>query len=616
MKVLCVAEKPSIAKEVTSVLSGGRSTRRDSRSKYNANFDFKFTFPGHGLCDVTMTSVTGHITSMDFPAEYAWGRVPPGRLLDAPVKIQPDKSKLAIHQNIANEARSANYLMIWTDCDREGEAIGYEILEAAKKGNTRLSLSSVWRPHFSHLEKNHILSAARNPQNLNMKTVEAVHCRQEVDLRVGASFTRLLTDILRRSKLVDEIVSYGTCQFPTLGFVVDRYKRVKNFVPEKFWYISTSVEKSNQTVSFSWAKTHFFDRLFVVMLYEECMKSTHGTIKGVTRKPTSNFKPFPLTTVSLQKDCATYFKMSAKEALDAAEKLYQSGWISYPRTETDMFPPEMDLRSIIQTHTQDSRWGHYATSLMTVDGKYGIPRKGRNNDKSHPPIHPVKYVNLETITNDKQRKVYEYVVRRFLACCSTDAKGFQTVAELQWGNETFRASGLEVTEKNYLDVYTYRTWSSTEQLPPFVAGERVNLKSAEVKEGKTSPPNHMTETELIALMDANGIGTDATIAEHIHKIEQRSYITKKKTGKSHIILPTELGMGLIEAFSSISFANNISLSKPFLRKRLESLLKEIEEGRATKEFSLRETISLYKNAFALTAEEQSVLVNEFKKFQT
>lgn len=613
MKVLCVAEKPSIAKEVALILGGGHVLRRTSPSKYNMNFDFRFDFPGYGVCDVTMTSVTGHINLVDFPPEYAWGKVPPGRLFDVVVKEQADKSKSGIHRNLAAEARMADLLMIWTDCDREGEAIGYEIFQAALKGNRRLEVADVWRAHFSHLERSHIVQAAKRPLRLNMNTVHAVNCRQEVDLKVGASFTRLLTDLLRRSKLHTETVSYGTCQFPTLGFVVDRYKRVKNFVAEKFWYIYVEVKKGDTAV-FKWTKGHYFDRMFVVMLYQKCMASKRATIKSVIKKPTSNFKPFPLTTVLLQKDCATYFKITAKQALDAAEKLYQSGWISYPRTETDQFPDEMDLQKIVQTHTNDAKWGQYAQQLVL--GGFRQPRKGKNNDKSHPPIHPVKYTKLASISDPNQKKVYEYVVRRFLACCSEDAKGFQTVATLQWGDELFTASGLEVSQRNYLDIYIYKKWTSSKELPPFEAGETVDITVGEVKEGKTSPPRHMTEPELIALMDANGIGTDATIAEHINKIETRLYILKKKSGGTDLIIPTELGMGLIEGFSSINYHNNISLSKPFLRKRLEVLLTEIEQGRVSKDNGLKETIDLYKKAFAATVENEAILVNEFKKYQS
>lgn len=614
MKVLCVAEKPSIAKEVTNILSGGKLVRRNSPSKYNSNFDFKFDFPGHGVCDVTMTSVTGHINRTDFPAQYGWGKVPPGRLFELPIEVKIDKDKAAIHRNISTEARNSTYLMIWTDCDREGEAIGYEIFEAAQKGNRSISFNHVWRSHFSHLERNHILNAARNPTGLDMKVVDAVNCRQELDLRVGASFTRLLTDALRGQKNIPSPVSYGTCQFPALGFVVDRYKRVKSFKEEKFWYLQADVEKDGQTAHFNWTRGRFFDRLYVITLYQECMKNPHGKIDSVTKKPTSNYKPYPLTTVQLQKDCSTFYKMSAKATLDAAEKLYTGGWISYPRTETDKFPRAMNLKSIVETQTQDSRWGQFARELL--DGGFSQPREGKNDDKSHPPIHPVKFQKLEAIKDDNQRKVYEYVVRRFLACCSTDAKGFQTVATLVWGNEIFKATGLEVSELNYLKVYTYRKWLSSETLPPFQQGESIPIKFSEVKEGKTGPPNHMTETELIALMDANGIGTDATIADHIDRIGARSYIQKVKKGGSEIIVPTELGIGLIEGFSSINFENNISLSKPSLRKRLEVLLKEVETGRRTKDQALKENVDLYRKAFVTTAENQAILINEYKKYQT
>ena len=127
-----------------------------------------------------------------------------------------------------------------------------------------------------------------------------------------------------------------------------------------------------------------------------------------------------------------------------------------------------------------------------------MPRNGSHDDKAHPAIHPVNYVAIDSLTSADEKKVYEYVVRRFLACCSKDAVGHQTTATLQWGNETFTASGLIVTEKNYLEIYTYKKWETTKQLPPLEEGEKVRISSGQMKEGETSPPNHMTETELIA----------------------------------------------------------------------------------------------------------------------
>ena len=102
-----------------------------------------------------------------------------------------------------------------------------------------------------------------------------------------------------------------------------------------------------------------------------------------------------------------------------------------------------------------------------TNGGFNWPREGRHNDKAHPPIHPVNYVTPGALANDQERKVYEFVVRRFLACCSEDARGELTQIEITLGMEVFKASGLRVIERNYLDVYPYDRWESSQQLPEF-----------------------------------------------------------------------------------------------------------------------------------------------------
>lgn len=607
MKILCVAEKPSIAKEVANILSGGQVRVRNSANKYVKNYDFTFDFPQTGRCDVTMTSVLGHITNIDFPPAYSWNKCVPGKLFSAP--IIEVVSKKDVHKNIATEARHASNLMIWTDCDREGEFIGHEIFQAALLGNPRLQVDEVWRSQFSHLERSHVLRAAKNPVKLDLNAVAAVGCRMEIDLRVGAGFTRFLSDLLKRSGAIPlekgQVVSYGTCQFPTLGFVVDRYTRVKSFIPEPFWHINIRVKKDDTIVPFTWRTGHVFDRLYAVLVYQACLQHKDATVTSITTRPTSNWRPLPLTTVELQKDCSSYFKMSAKRALDAAEKLYNKGFLSYPRTETDRFPATMNLQTVIQTQAQDATWGNYASGLL--QGKFKQPRAGTHDDKAHPPIHPVKYVALSALSSVDEKKIYEYVVRRFLACCSDDAKGNQTKAVVQWGSETFTASGLAVTERNYLDVYTYKKWLSTQELPNYQQGESVKLTSSQLQEGKTSPPKYMTESELIALMDANGIGTDATIAEHIDKIINRGYVVKVKQGSTDYILPSEFGMGLVRGFDAIEF-DNISLSKPFLRKQLETSLQKVVDGTTTKQNVLDAIVHLYKQAYAQSTQNGQVIV--------
>ncbi|GEQ66705.1 hypothetical protein JCM33374_g368 [Metschnikowia sp. JCM 33374] len=616
MKILCVAEKNSIAKEVAKILSGGRSSVRDSTWKYVKNYDFSCNFPGVGRCNVTMTAVSGHIMGTDFGPEFGWGKCPPGRLFEAPIicKVSPDKENRCqkIHDNIAKEARTADRLMIWTDCDREGEYIGWEIFHIASSKNPRLSHQNTWRAQFSHLEPSHILSACANPKSLDMRLVEAVETRMEFDLRVGTSFTRFLTNTYKSKKLVDDtdVVSYGTCQFPTLSFVVDRYLRVRNFTPEPFWAIDASVAHATRNVALTWERGHLFDKAFVAIIYARLLRSPDAaSVSSMTTKPTSHYKPFPLTTVELQKCCSKFFRMSAKHALDAAESLYTAGFISYPRTETDSFPANMDLRAYVEKQKQDASWGAYASRLLSADDAFRAPRAGKHDDKAHPPIYPVKYVAASALKGD-QKKVYEFVVRRFLACCSDDARGLQTKVEIRWDSEKFSASGLQVTQRNFLDVYTYTDWKSSVMLPEFTPGQPVKIHSAKLKEGKTSPPNYMSETELIALMDANGIGTDATIADHIDKIISRNYIARRKSGKTEFFIPTSLGISLIQAFDAI-LIDRISLSKPFLRRALEGFLVRISRGEISKQDVISQLLPLYKEAFLESNQKSQVMIQTF-----
>lgn len=505
-------------------------------AKYTKNYTFPYQFPTWGRCEVTMTSVLGHLVSQDFDSQYKnWNDCDPISLFEANIVTYVDTDKKPIADNIQQQARYCQMLYIWTDCDREGENIGSEIRDIAAKGNPIFRQSDkVARARFSNIEHNHVVNAARNPIRLDEMQSNAVASRIELDLRIGASFTRQLTLSIRNLLPINsdtgkgQVISYGGCQFPTLGFVVDRYFRVRNFVPETFWGVKVMHEKDGIKVNFSWARGHLFDRMAVIIFYERCLVAKMAKVVKVQTKPTSKWKPLPLTTVELQKCASRFLRMDSQRAMKIAEDLYNKGWISYPRTETDQFDKDMNLQALCQKQTQGGLWAAFAQAL--VAGGFSQPRNGRNNDKAHPPIHPVNFVNPQQLSPD-EKQVHEFVVRRFLACCSEDARGSKTEIEILYGAEAFKATGLTVMERNYLDVYPYDKWTSSQELPHFREGERFEPTEARLYDGKTSPPGYLTEPELIGLMDANGIGTDATMAEHIAKVQERQYVdTRPRVG--------------------------------------------------------------------------------------
>ncbi|KAH0542900.1 hypothetical protein FGG08_002760 [Glutinoglossum americanum] len=556
------------------------------------------------------------------------------------------KPNSAIADNINREARNAKALFIWTDCDREGEYIGSEVSQIALKANPNLEVK---RAKFSNIERAHVFRAARNPIDLDERQVSAVAARCELDLRIGASFTRLQTlSIQPLGPELQNVISYGSCQFPTLGFVVDRYFRVRNFVPETFWYIMVAHLRDDINIAFSWRRVHLFDRMAVTILFERCIVSRIAKVTKVQTKPTSKWRPLPLTTVELQKLGSRLLGMDSQTVMKIAEELYTKGFISYPRTETDQFDREMDLRALIEKQTVDKNWGAYARGLL--GGNFRHPRAGRNNDQAHPPIHPVSYVASDALTTGEHRRIYEFVVRRFLACCSEDAKGDATTIEIEFGDENFHAHGLLVRERNYLDVYPYERWESSQQLPNFTVDEQFVPTEAVMMEGQTGPPGYLTEPELIALMDANGIGTDATMAEHIAKIKEREYVICRprsgvarhdgngdervvgggrggrgqrgrgggprargagsdggRGGRNTIVelIPSTLGVALVEGYNSMGFES--SLTKPFLRKEMELKMKAICEGRKTRSDVVEESLGQYREVFIITSRRIDIL---------
>lgn len=216
--------------------------------------------------------------------------------------------------------------------------------------------------------------------------------------------------------------------------------------------------------------------------------------------------------------------------------------------------------------------------------------------------------------------MYEFVVRRFLACCSEDAKGQTSEVEIQYGDEFFHAKGLIVLEKNYLEVYVYDKWESSQQLPDFRMGEVFEPTEAKIFDGKTTAPNYLTEPELIGLMDANGIGTDATMAEHIAKVKNRYYVGvhTRGTGRNAVkeLIPTRLGIALVEGYDNVvtGLPDSPSMSKPFLRKEMELRMREICAGAKSRQQVVQESLEMYREVFIHTQRRINLLKSAVRKY--
>lgn len=346
-----------------------------------------------------------------------------------------------------------------------------------------------------------------------------------------------------------------------------------------------------EEVEFKWCMNRMFDKFAVGFYYQNIKFNSANSegkhiakIKNVAKKPTRKFKPYPLMTETMTKIATRKLRISAKQVMKTAEKLYTDGYISYPRTETNKYNKTINLRDIVSKFKNHQNYGNYATGLID-EQKFDQPRAGRKDDKAHPPIHPVK--SAENLTG-LHKQLYQLIVTHFLAQCSEDAKGEETEIIVDMGGHKFTAKGIVVTAKNWLEIYPM-PWGGKE-LPQFREGEEIEPLSMLFKEGETNPPKYLTEADLITMMSRSGIGTDATQAEHISKIQERNYVVKE----GQLLKATPRGYSLVQAYMRME----LTLYEPYLRSAMEADMTKIANGTLTK----KDMLIKYKRTMAIHLE--------------
>lgn len=383
-----------------------------------------------------------------------------------------------------------------------------------------------------------------------------------------------------------------------------------------YWYITLEVEAKDEeeaggrkkTLSFAWERHRLYDHLACLTLYEMCLAASEATVVHCDNKPTCKPRPCPLNTIELQKEASRHLRLSSDRTMLVAEKLYQNGIISYPRTETTVYKEGFELLALVQEQSAHGDWGSYATNLLEQNG-FEWPRDGGQDDQAHPPIHPLKQVSLADLADADEKRVYDMIVRHFLACCSKDARGHQSSVTLAvptlLGAERFKATGLMVVERAWLDVYKWTKWPGS-KIPPLKEGDAVPLSRMEMAAGHTEPPQPLSEVELIAAMDSTKIGTDATIAAHIKTIQDRQYVEKDAGGR---FLPTRLGLALHEGYENMGY----KLMKPFLRAQMEQDVAKIARGEMSKAEAVKSCLDAMKEVYMSCVRDVSKLDDAMTK---
>ena len=652
IRVLNVAEKPSVAKEVSRVLNGGRQPSfRRGKSQYNANWEFAYTVENRP-CHMVFTSVTGHLMEMAFDgATKNWRSCNPCELLEAkPVFKTVGKGKDAVAENLQAEARNAAWLILWLDCDREGENIAFEVIDVCRAAKPSLR---ILRAQFSALAHGDVTRALRTLREPNANEARAVDVRQEFDLRFGAGFTRFNTLLVQDHDVrlpggedgKPTVLSIGPCQFPTLGFIVQRKWDIDAHVPEPFWKIvlvhqpggrasgganapgvgpNVTGAPGSLRAEFEWARGRLFDRALAETLFRQAERAGSATVTREGGRPSYRNPPLPLNTLEMQKRLNRAIRISPEAIMKLAEELYQAGFISYPRTETDSFPPDFDYRETVEALRPHPTFGFHADALAE-GGRFELPRRGSNNDNAHPPIYPTKLMSEREYgtlrgKNPNLPKVYDFVCRHFLACCSKPAVAHRSEVEVEMGGEVFKASGTMIKEMNYLNIYgrgpeggprldpSYDGWAST-SLPTYAVGETFRPTIFRLDESATQAPPLLSEVDLLQKMDTHGIGTDATQASHIEKVVgERGYAVKVGDNR---LRPTELGEALVAGYSRAGLGE---LWRPEGRARMEADVHAVAQGRMGKEAALKKHTAPMVHAYRGLERNKQTLLAAVREF--
>ncbi|CAI2385443.1 unnamed protein product [Moneuplotes crassus] len=567
-RVLCVAEKHSVARGIATILSNGRFQFGKSYSKFNPVMNFY----RNDNEIYTVTSVSGHVKGYKFPEKYSdWANTPLDELFDAQLEKDILPSSKFTATSLKRICKDYDELILWLDCDREGENIAFDVLDIIQNENPSID---IYRAKFSAVTPKDVTNAMNSLERPNKNLSNAVNMRQEIDLKLGATFTRFQT--LNFSKyspgIRNQVLSYGPCQFPTLGLVVDRFKEINSFVPEQFWSLKLTkrfkIDGKMKTVKFHWKKERIYDEQECEAIFEEIKNNKNGVISSITKEKKFRRRPEPLNTIGLQKLLSREFNLDSKVTMEIAEKLYNMGYISYPRTETTIFSKTINLRPYIQEQMKHPEYSEFAEKINSGE-LWGGPVKGKLDDKAHPPIHPVKYHSDDPKLEPLHVKVYDFIVKHFLACVSKDAVYNHTKITAKFDEEEFIASGNEILEQNYLEIYNPYKFSDS-MIGDVEEGRSITPAGLKMEESSTQPPPFLSESALITLMDKHGIGTDATIHEHISKIQMRGYAIKE----FNMFKPTPIGYHLLEAYSNFGF----ELGKPEIRADMERDMKKIAEG--------------------------------------
>ena len=565
---LIITEKNNSAKKIADILSAGSA-------KADATYKVPFYTWSDSEGDQTCVGLKGHVMGVAFPDEYSnWQQTDLHDLIDATLIPEPtDKNVVKAVRKLAKEADA---VVIATDFDREGELIGHEALQQALEANPEIvdgvisDRPPVKRARYSALTKEEIERAFSELDDLSYELAYAGAARQDIDLIWGATLTRAVSLATRR--FGSNFLSVGRVQSPTLGLVVERELERRAHVPKPFWEVFANFEHPDGTFEAHHATDKFWEEAEAKAALEGT--KSPGVVKDVTARKNSRKPPTPLNTTAFTTDASSRLGITPASAMRIAEDLYMDGFISYPRTDNTVYPSSLNTRELVQ---QMVRIPEFEAGAFVLEGNM-VATRGKKETTDHPPIYPTQAVHPGALEGPK-RRVYELVVRRFIATFGPPMISESTRADIEAGSESYFVRGSVVVDPGFARIYTYAR-SSDDEIPKLEVGQELALDGEPWSVAKeTQPPSRISQGKLIELMEERGLGTKATRADIIQKLYDRGYVYANPP------IPSETGIAMYKAFKQ----HVPRMATAEMTAELEADMDKIAQGEITKDDVLSES---------------------------
>lgn len=577
-----ITEKGTTARKIASILSNGKA-----KKKKVGNID------AHEFDGKVVVGLSGHVIQWDVPKAYKnWSITNAYKLIDADLVVVPIKKEVV--KALQRIAKDADAITLATDYDREGELIGVEALSIIKKIKPDVNVD---RMRYSAITDKDIKESFTARSEVDYNLAASAEARQIIDLIWGASLTVFVS--LSANHVGDDFFSVGRVQSPTLALLVEKEKEIAKFVPRKYWELHAKLKTEKGDIfDVTHEKHKFWEREEVDEIKSRIEAAKEGCVRDVKTSLRKENPPAPFDTTGFIR-AASSIGYSPKRAMYIAESLYLQGLISYHRTDNTTYPDTLDLKALVEMFLEHEEFGEHAEQISKK--KQLKPTAGKKRTTDHPPIHPVSEASKEKIGKDEW-KIYELVVRRFLATLSDAAKWKDTVAKIEAGGEILEAKGKELKEQGFLAVYPYQ---KKEELiiPELKEGEKVEIVHIEIVEKETKPPNRISQAGLIKKMEELGLGTKSTRHEIIGKLYERTYV------QGNPAKPTEKAFALIDSLEKYA----AMMTKPEMTSTLEQEMDEISEGKRKKKEVADDSRKMLREVFEEMMENRGEIAKSLKE---